>query len=78
MHDFFVNRLSNYFGNEVVSSFWKTLCLSTLCSLMVAVVIEKLVPHFSKALSDSWFYIDERLANSGPKRRQMLTQNRAI
>jgi peptidoglycan/LPS O-acetylase OafA/YrhL len=61
MHDFFANRLSEYFGIEFITSFWQTICLSTFCSLLLAILIERLVPYFSKTFSDSWAYIDQKL-----------------
>lgn len=61
MHDFFANRLSKYFGIEFISSFWQTVCLSTLLSLIIAMLIEKLIPYFSKACTNSWAYIDQKL-----------------
>jgi peptidoglycan/LPS O-acetylase OafA/YrhL len=61
MHDFFVNRLGQYFGSEFIASFWQIIILSTVASLISAILIEKLVPFFSKIVSDSWTYIDQKL-----------------
>jgi peptidoglycan/LPS O-acetylase OafA/YrhL len=60
MHNFFAHRLSDYFGDGIIT-FWQTIVLSTLGSLLTAMLIEKLVPYVSKAVADSWFYVDQKL-----------------
>ena len=60
MHNFFAQFLSGYFGNGLMS-FWKTIIVSTVCSLILALLIEKLVPLFSKAFSSLWAVIDSKL-----------------
>jgi peptidoglycan/LPS O-acetylase OafA/YrhL len=60
MHNFFVQWLNGYFGNSLMS-FWKTLILSTICSLLFALLIEKLIPLASKAFSTIWMAIDKKL-----------------
>ncbi|MEQ1546282.1 acyltransferase family protein [Methyloglobulus sp.] len=60
MHNFFAHRLSEYF-EDGVPSFWKTLVVSTICSLIIAMLIEKLIPLVSKAFSTIWSAIDKKL-----------------
>jgi peptidoglycan/LPS O-acetylase OafA/YrhL len=60
MHNFFVQWLNGYFGNSLMS-FWKTLIVSTICSLLSALLIEKLIPIVSKVFSTIWMAIDKKL-----------------
>jgi peptidoglycan/LPS O-acetylase OafA/YrhL len=61
IHDFFANRLVKYFGIESLSAFWQTIFLSTVFSLIVAILIEKFISYFARACSDGWAYIDQKL-----------------
>jgi peptidoglycan/LPS O-acetylase OafA/YrhL len=60
MHNFFAHRLSDYFGDGIIT-FWQTIVLSTLGSLLTAMLIEKGIPYVSKAMADSWLYVDQKL-----------------
>jgi peptidoglycan/LPS O-acetylase OafA/YrhL len=61
IHDFFANRSFKHLGIESLSAFWQTIVLSTIFSIVVALLIEKLIPYFSKAFSDGWSYINQKL-----------------
>jgi peptidoglycan/LPS O-acetylase OafA/YrhL len=62
MHNFFVIRLIEYLGTESVASFWQTIALASLFSLLTAMMIDKLVPAVSKACHGIWVSIDQKLA----------------
>jgi peptidoglycan/LPS O-acetylase OafA/YrhL len=61
MHNIFAVRLIEFFGTNSIASFWKTIALATLFSLLTAMLIDKLVPAVSKACYSIWTTIDQKL-----------------
>jgi peptidoglycan/LPS O-acetylase OafA/YrhL len=61
MHDFFAGRFIKYLGAESIASFWQTIALATLFSLLTAMLIDKLIPTLSKLFYSCWTYIDQKL-----------------
>jgi peptidoglycan/LPS O-acetylase OafA/YrhL len=64
MHNFFAGRFIKYLGTESITSFWQTIGLATLFSLLTAMLIDKLIPIASNTFCYSWTYIDQKLTLS--------------